>query len=446
MAYWKINAIRGLWLAVVCWLAVAPSGPAQNLSDNAALAYWKAAAVTLLPSTDNQIKLMEQIDGELSELPPRVLSVQPDALRWLLSEQRMLAALAEGARQAPCAFNIYEGMKPAPDVTHLPVLRDLTRQTLVVAKAYEYVDNPEGAGQIYANLLKLVQHLDQDRTLYSCAAAQELLQTILRGLEGFVSRSPSAAAFTALSRLFRDAPENILHPAEALEEERIRYTEWLLEDPALVINRLSQLYSDAKTQPAAARLVTLDEEDQQRRLRLWLDEYRYWIADAAAAFELPYREGIVQLQEMDRAREAMRKDPTGGDNPLIPLLVPPDLAKLYQRLLLAEAQFDMAEILCLAGQFRSQTGVWPERLADIQPLGYRVIPIDPFSTRPFFYKLSHGLPVIITKIPRWMTREGYVYELDLYTRQRHDKSIADRAIDLYREENKNATAQPVPME
>jgi len=427
-------------------LCAMQAAPAQDIAKNAAMYYWKSIGLMQSPATPDQLEVIEFIENELPALPPRVLAPYPEALRALVSGRPMLAALEQASEYGPCAFGVYDNGGISPDLLHLPRMRDLTRRALATAKAYEFVDNQAGAGEIYANLLIMVQHLDQDHTLYSCAAAGELMQIILGNLEGFISRQPSLAVFNKLSRVFREAPERILHPADALREERLRYTDWLLTDPDVAMDRLSALYGNREIKPAVDKLITLDNPDKERKLRLWLNEYRDWMNQLAEAFEEPYAEGVPVIQRLDAQRADILKDETGGDNPLIPLLVP-ECTELYQRLLLAEAHFDMADLLCLVGEYRAETQSWPDRLSDLTPMGFRVMPKDPFTGKWFYYKLSRGWPVLIVRIPKWMaSRKQFLYEIDLRSRRADDDQLGERTIKEIQKRRVRELSESVPME
>ena len=168
--------------------------------------------------------------------------------------------------------------------------------------------------------------------------------------------------------------------------------------------------------------------------------------ELADALELPYRRGIARVQELDDRRRRQLRDPTGGDNPMIPLLIP-EPAELYQKLLLAEAQFDMADILCLAGAYRAETRKWPESLDVIRALlRFRHLPQDPFSGQDFAYRLSKGLPVLIVRVPKWMAaKKTFLYEINIGKRVEEDRRSAEEAIKKMQRKLVGERAQPVPL-
>lgn len=419
---------------------------AQDLTDNAALYYWKAIGAMRKPLTAAQFETLTYIRNDFAALPPRVLVTDPDMLRWLLSEQPMLAALADGARITACVFPIARPDSPSLDLQHLPEMRNLTQRALAAAKAYEFAGNPVDAGNIYANLLRMILHLSYDKTLYSDAAAAELLQLVVRDLEGFIARDQPRDAFDELLRCFDDARESILRPSLALREERVRYTDWLLANPAQADRRLDPLYGAARSKPAVERLMTLDPKRKEARLREWLTGYGRWMDELADAFDQPYRRGMAKIRELDAQRLRLARDPTAGDNPLIPLLGP-DSPALYQKLLLAEAQFDMADILCLAAAYRAETRNWPDTLDDIRALlRFRHIAQDPFSGGDFSYRLVRGSPVLITRVPKWMASDKtLLYDFNIGRRIEHDRKLAENAIKQLQRRIQSDVNRPVPM-
>ncbi len=441
----KMGRARALSAAILLVGAAVPA-VAQDITANAALHYWKAIALMRRPGTPAQLQTIQFVHNDFVALPPRVLVADPEALRLLLSEQPMLAALADGARMTACAFSIARPENVSLDVSHLPELRDVAQRALASAKAYEYAGNPAGAGAIYANLLRLILHLSYDKTLYSDSAAAELLQMVVHDLEGFVARDQPREAYDALLACFDEAREFILRPGAALREDRLRYTDWLLARPAQADQRLDVLYGTARSKPGVERLMTLDAPRKEARLREWLKGYDQWVDELADALELPYRRGIARVQELDDRRRRQLRDPTGGDNPMIPLLIP-ETAELYQKLLLAEAQFDMADILCLAGAYRAETRKWPESLDVIRALlRFRHLPQDPFSGQDFAYRLSKGLPVLIVRVPKWMAaKKTFLYEINIGKRVEEDRRSAEEAIKKMQRKLVGERAQPVPL-
>ncbi len=426
-------------------LLIVPAAFAQDMADNAALHYLKACAAILEPATAAQFEWVRFIDEELPELPPRVFVVQPEALRWLAAEQTMLAALSDGAATTACAFPLYRGDSPFPDRAHHVLLRRLTQRALAAAKAYEYTGNVRGAGSIYADLLRMIQHLAAERTIYACMAATELTQSVAGELEGFVSRDQPPEAYTDLLPVFEDAREQVFRPSAALREEAARVSAWLLAKPAEAETRLEPLYGDARTRPAVERLLTLDAAAKEARLREWVKGYVAWMEGLAAAADKPYRDAVARIEKLDEQRKRMLRDPSVS-NPLIPLLVP-EFAPLYQRALLGEAQFDVSDLLCLMGAYHAETRVWPESAFVLSPmLRFRAPGKDPFAGQPFYGRLSGGLPRITIQVPRWMARDPkYYYEFALADRLERDRRRGEAYVREWQKKQLREAAQAVPL-
>lgn len=413
---------------------------------NAALYYWKAAALMLRPRTGDDLAFLRFVEEHADPLAPRVFSARPDVLRWLLNDRPMLAALEQAARQEISAFPVrIEGLASL-DLSHLPALREVARRALVLAKAYEYVDNAEGAARVYADLLTLARHLDQDRNFASGFVAVDIVRDVTDGLEGFLSREQHVDAVSVLRNYFRDAPAHILHPAEYLRNEAERHTDFLLAVPDRAESRLEWLYGNAEHKPAMEQLVTLERKRKEQRLREWLDDYARRMRALAEACEMPYGQGVMRLREMDKEKAAMENDPSGGENPLVPLLVP-TLDEIYQRFLLAEAQFDLCRILVGAALFRAETRVWPGSLDEISQYTHEDLPRDPFTGEYFYYRLSRDMPYVAVRVPKWMARRrDLLYRVNLGRRRILDEEAVDEAIEQMREDRRAEMLRAVPME
>lgn len=431
-------------IALVVW-APPPAICAQDVAENAALHYLKACAGILEPTSPTQLEWVNFIDNQLPQLPPRVFVVQPEALRWLAAEQVLLDSLSAGAACSACVFPLYREDSPFPDRTHHLMLRRMTQRALAAAKAYEYAGNNRGAAQIYANLLRMIQHLSAERTLYACMAAAELTQSVAGELEGFVSRDQPPAAYGDLIRAFDEAREKVFRPEAALREEAARVSAWLLAKPAEAETRLEPLYGEARSRPAVERLLTLDAGAKEARLRGWVQGYVEWMETLATLSERPYAEAISKLQRMDDQRRRMLRDPAAA-NPLIPLLVP-EFAPLYQRALLGEAQFDVADLLCLASAYHAETRMWPETTGILSAmLRFRSLAKDPFSGKPFYYRLAGGMPSVTIQVPRWMARDPrYYYEFALADRLERDRLAGERYVRELQKKQLQDAVKAIPM-
>ncbi|MFH0954373.1 MAG: hypothetical protein V1873_08595 [Verrucomicrobiota bacterium] len=426
-------------------LAVAQAPAAADPSQNAALFYWKAIALEQVPETAEQVELVRFVDRELEPLPPRVFAAEPEALRWLINERPMLTALNQGARRTACAFPIRTPRDVALDLSHIPRLRLLSVRALAAAKAYEYADNTQGAATIYVDLLRMTKQLDQDNNLTSGLFGAELLQKLLWELEGFLSRVQPGDSVALLSREFKDNRPALFRVGNYLREEAQRYGEWLLADADRAAERLNRLYGNAANRPAVEQLVTLEAKKKEERLRTWVDDYRKRMKSLADAMELPYASALPRVRGLDAQKLAAQRDAGGGNNPLIPLLVP-DAAELYERLMLAEGHYGMIDILAQAALFRADLGAWPASLAELAQFARRSLPKDPFSGEDFYYKLDGDRPELALRIPRKMaSAKGFLYTINLDRRRAGDEQRLSEAMKTIAQERRENPNAPVPM-
>lgn len=421
--------------------------PLADCSQNAALYYWKAASLIQTPTTRDELEYAGKADVLLADVSPAIFAAQPEMLQWLLNAGPMLPALRQARSCAICEFPIHTSSVPFLDLSHLPRLRALTHRAQAMAKAYEFVDNTPGAAAIYVDLLKLVQHLDQDRNLISGFVATELLQLNLSDLESFFSRNPSAEAVAPLTEYFNALPSPVFHPGNYLRDEVRRYGDWLLADPVRPEARLNRLYRNAKSKPAVEKLMTLDPQKKKERLQGWVDDYRKRMAALAEAVDLPFASGLPRIRQLDRQKETLQASTLApGGNPLVPLLVP-TAAEMYERFLLAEAQFDMLQILCAAAAYRADMGSWPPNIDAINRHARRLMPKDPFSGDKFYYRIERGMPVIITRVPkRMLSQKKYSYLLGIHQRLRIDEENTMNAAKDIRDLAVRKANESVPME
>ena len=437
-----------LWLLIPAVLRPMDA-PAQalnaGLAQNAALHYIKAAALLDTPRTELELQTQDFINNELPLLPPSVLAAHPEALRALLRDRSSLMALNNGARQTLCVFPVQTD-SAALDLTHLPPLRSLAYRALMLAKAYEYVDNPQGAAGVYIDIFRLVEHLDQDRNVTSGLLAGDLIQLTLSELEGFLSREHPADALALLTRYFDNSPKRVLRLPAYLRDEAKRNSDWLLQHNGRPEDRIARLYGNAKSKPAVDKLITLDKARKEQRLQEWVEEYQRRMEAMALASEQPFADGIKKMARMDAERATMEKDRSGGKNPLIPLLMPQGV-DLYQLFLLAEAQYDAATIMVYAAAARAENKKWPDNIDEINLFAHHPMPTDVFSGKDFYYRIDRGSPELIIRIPKKMSLQPeYLYNVNVARRQRNDGARGAEAIQRLQEERKRNPRLPVPME
>ncbi|MBN1268637.1 MAG: hypothetical protein JXB04_03540 [Kiritimatiellae bacterium] len=408
----------------VCALACG----AQARVDNAALDYWRAAAVMRQPRTPEGLEVVRRVDEDLRNLPPSIFIAWPEVGRWLLDEKPMLNALAAGARRTSCDFGVRPTDAPVLNLDHLPPLKELTYRALATAKAYEYADNRLGAAEIYRDLLTMVERLDNDRNISSIMVGMELTELIVFDLEGFLAREPPQEAVRVLTTYFAGRQRPMFDLARCLREASAPFGRWLMADLARVEDRLGFLYGRAAQRPAIDRLTTLDADRKRQRLQEWVMDYESRMIRLGDAVGQPYATGLRLVREMDAEAKALAEEPLPpGANPLVGLLVP-QVERLYESVLLCEAQIDMIAILSAAALHRADAGRWPVNLEEIRKHYRRRLPRDPFSGEDFYYTLVQVRPRIVTRVPRWIARKAsLIYVLDVTARRTHDEELVTAA-------------------
>lgn len=389
--------------------------------DNAAMDYWRAAALMQPALSLEEFQFIEFAEGPLLALPPRIFSTRPLIARWLLLERPMLNALATGAEKTHCLFDPPTDYPMVEELFSMCV-RPLTLRGLAVAKAAEFVENERLAATIYVNLLRMADHIHEDLSWAHARSAMNVLQQVLVDLEGFCSREPPTRAVQILSDYFEDLDRPRFPVGDYLRKESERYADWLEIDIREAPAKLERLYGEAELMPAVDKLVTLERDEQRERLRGWVAEYRKLCEQLANVMAQPYERALPLLEKADEQLDKWRADPAApGVNPLLPLLVPP-LTGLYERFLLAEAQWTMAEIAVMAAAYKDFTRVWPASLEELQRFSERSFASDPFSGRPFLYALHRGQPRVSCRAPREMARRpDLVTSLDFHERQEEDR-------------------------
>lgn len=415
--------------------------------DNAAMDYWRAAALMQPPLSIDEFQFIEFAEVPLLALPPRIFSSRPQMARWLLQERPMLQALEAGGAKSHCLFNPPTDHPMVEDYFSMCV-RPLTLRALAVAKAAEFVENERLTATIYANLLRMTDHIHEDLTWAHARSAINVLQQVLMDLEGFCSREPPNAALKILSDYLSDLGQPRFLIGDYMRKESQRYAEWLELDIRETPAKLKQLYGDAALMPAVDKLVTLDRDEQKKRLRGWVAEYRERCDKLATAMEQPYERALPLLEKADEHLRKLIADPAGaGVNPLLPLLAP-ELSGLYERFLLAEAQWTMAEVAVMAAAYKEFTRAWPASLEELQRFAGRSFAADPFSGRPFLYALHKGQPRVSSRAPREMARRpDLITALDFHDRQEKDRANLEAMVQREEQEviRGMPSNEPLPM-
>ena len=445
---------RVVW-PMVALLAFSHILPAEEAgvtasAPNAAVDYWKAVSFMRTARAPEDLTALAYVETEMVPLPPTVFRFKSKVARWLLEDSASLAALSEGSRAEVCDFNVRSPDRTSLDLSHLAAIRALTHRVLQVAKAYQYVENPEGAADIYVSLLGMATHLDQDENFASALLAAEIIQQTLVELEGFLTRKPSPAAVSVLTRYFAEAPPQVFHMGDYLRASAAHYANWLSAPPERLEQNLKALYGNAKDTPVLDLLGTLDSQSREEHLTNWVEDYRARMTALASAADKPYQIGLYALLDLDKEKAAVkRKRPLADANPLVSLLVP-TMSQTYERLLLAEAQFGMADVLCAAALYRAELKKWPKDIGAAGKFVGRQFRRDPFSGQVVQYALQKKLPVLGIRAPKWIDKqEDLVNRLDLADRLKWDERLTDeveKAVNLQKRREKMIERQKAKAE
>lgn len=444
---------RPLLFPVMCTLSLlaavgtraedSPGPDSEVLMKNAALYYWQAMASMKVPKTPEDTASTAFIRGELPDLPPSAFSIRKDAAVWLIEENALITSLRQAQMEDICSFPIRQTGSPALNLTHLPPMRSMTLYALEVAKAYEYAENTAGAAGVYILLLDMIRDLHQDNNMTSAQAAYTMLQDVVLAVEGFASRNPPAEVLTRFLGYFESHPELPFRLGDYLVAESQRYSDWLMEDPAKLLPRLSSLYDREQDQPAVFKLTSLSLEEQVDKLEGWIQGYQSRMRELASWVEKPYLIGLPQLNELDdQLEKEVENEGVETENPLLPLLIP-YIRSLYERSLLAKGQYSMMRLALESAQYEALIGKWPKKLSDLEAFTNRTAPLDPFTGDKIFFRIRSKAPSIALRVPKWIANEevlldrlqvGIRNDLDSKNFQRFQK----QSIKKFIEARKNA--------
>ena len=408
------TASAGLAGFILCaWLVACGNATAQsNAFDNAALDYWKAGALLRPILSQGELEAAVFIEKQLHLLPPRVFSLRPEAARWLLEERPMLLALHDGVDKPYCQFNP-PGV-PEPDLTYRGVMGKVIRRALAAASAFEFIDSEGTTSRIYVDVLRLVDHLDDDMTWSSAYDAMGRLPAVQDAIAGFLSRNPARQSIEPLNEFLSGMQRPVHSIDELLREEMRGYVRGLLTDVEGIDRNVLSFYKEGEAALAANLLLPLDEEGKKKQLVAWLDGYQNEVSGLALAASRPYPEAIRIIEESDKRIAAMKKDPDKAQaNPILPLLMPP-LTRTYQQFLAAEASHTMLQILVAAAIYSDFVREWPEDLKVLEQFAGVSFAPDPFTMKPIdFDQQRDGVRVRI-RAPKWIGKETRIrVEFDL---------------------------------
>jgi hypothetical protein len=432
-----------VWLLAAPGKATAQAGDGWvDTFDNAAVDYWRARAVMQAPAEPADFALLTFASELLPIMEPRVLALNPDAARWLLRDRPMLGHLRDAAGRTFCYFHPPGPGRGPGDLTHHKIVAELASRALAVASALEFVENEEAAGQAYADVLRMLDRLDEDLEWASAYRRLSLLPETVSAVEGFCSREPPRQALTAVTDYLAGLDRPCFPQQAYLEKEKQTYRSWLLKDRNQARERLAALYGQAALQPAIDKLSTLSAADRSERLEAWFTEYEREMSNLATLVQEPYDKALRGIENLDKRVARLADDPSAeGVNPLLPLLLRP-FAQTYQQFLAGEAIHTMLDIAVAATVQRDFTGSWPDRLEQIESFVGRSFPVDPFTGKPHRYDLRGGQAYVSTKAPSWLRRQtNMALEIALDDRRERDAKNLDKQVKVFNAERLRATME-----
>jgi hypothetical protein len=75
-----------------------------------------------------------------------------------------------------------------------------------------------------------------------------------------------------------------------------------------------------------------------------------------------------------------------------------------------------------------------------------MMPRDPFSGDKFYYRLEHGMPVLITRVPkRMLSQKKQSHSVAIYQRLRADEDETANVRKGIHDQEVRALTEPVPM-
>jgi len=398
-----------------------PAEAPRSTFDNAAYDYWRAAALLRPIASSSDFDIVLFAEREVANLPPRIFANRPEVGQWLVGDHEMVRALEVAGSKPYCAFNPPGPLSATPDLRHRPLMRSVMIRAITYANAMEFVNRRGEAAAVYADLFRMLDHLNADQSWASSYYTIGQLPTLVRAVEGFLSRRPPREDLEPLFAYF----EKIEYPHFAqcayLHNEMREYARWLMKEPGPAEKKLAKFYGDRPEKPAVDRLVQLDEGDRRALLVTWLRGYEEEITALCAATTLPYPQALQAIANIDDRILQLRDAPDSPElNPVVPLFMPP-MKTTYEQYVAAEAMFLMVYHLLIATEYRDFVGAWPESSELIVQFARETLPPDPFTGEPFAYDPDKDGPRISAGAPKWLKKDDrYILRLDLGKRAQED--------------------------
>lgn len=412
-----------------------PGEPSYSTFENAAFDYWRASALLRPIASRADFEIVLFAERDVADLPPSVFAHRPEVGQWLLGDRKMARALRDAGSKTYCAFNPQGPLSASPDLRYLLLLmRSVMTRAITYAHAMEFVRKAGEASAVYADLFRMLDHLNSDQSWASSHYAIGQLPILIRAVEGFLSRRPPREDLEPLIAYFEQLQYPHYSQCTYLHNEMRQYARWLIKEAGHAEKKLAQLYGDRPDKPAVEQLVQLDEAERRALLDTWLRGYEDEIKDLCAATNLPYPQGLQAVAEIDNRILQIRDSPDKPDlNHALPLFMPP-MKTTYEKYLAAEAMLRMVYHLLVAAEYRDFVGAWPESAELVLQFGQETLPPDPFTGGPFKYAHDKKGPRISTDAPKWLLKEDrFILAIDLGKRVQQDE---DRLKEYLRDKKK----------
>jgi len=390
--------------------------------DNAAINYCLAMALQPRPYDAAGLEAEEFIDSEFAKLPPEALADWPDVQKFLqeyFGPGDTLGALHRGAQKSRCAFDVDYSDGPVTPLLHLPEILHLARRCVAAAKFAEFNGDPNEAAQIYADLMRMGQHVGQDPIMIGGAVGDSTQREVSEEIEGLLSREPPPEAARTLFATLQDIEPRPFDLSAYLHAEAESCGNWLAQLPLEEFLTLSDHFKQY--------FEALPDDQRKEKLAQWIDEYRAIMHSVAEIVKEPYYNSAPKVRkeeaQVEKLSEDFLRNPKTG-NPLVSFWISPleTSARCFAQ---AEARLGMTKLACAAVLHYHEKGKYPESMDDLAEYFPDGLPKDPFTGENYTYTLVEGWPRV---------------EFDAYEelRQQNDDSLY--SIDLSRRRKQDAEA------
>ncbi|MBL0927121.1 MAG: hypothetical protein IBJ11_05645 [Phycisphaerales bacterium] len=270
-----------------------------TLSDNAALWYWRAFAMT----TPERRKQIDDLAEQRPESPECRLDAR--AVEVLSQQQDTVGELIRGSARAGCDFGLDYDAGAAMLLPHLPPLRASIRLLGLDARRLLDAGDAAGATERLAAGYRMARHASNDRTLISSLVSLAMFRytdgVVRYALDRKLLDARARAALREALAGF-DAADPFALKRSILDEKEI-FGNWMLRqvgqpDAAAVFAALG----GGDKSPAAAMLKELTRADDPGLLRADLQSALRAYDEAAAAIDAP--DGEQRFADIERRVQA----------------------------------------------------------------------------------------------------------------------------------------------